>query len=74
MSVTRPSPMTASTKLSATCGRWPGRSKPSVSSDEPDTMNASPIGSIPVAQKMAVKPNSTKATHTPGSRSNASGA
>lgn len=51
-----------------------GRTNPSVSSDDPLVTSASDRGSIPVPQKMAVKPRMIITTHTPGSSTSPSGA
>ena len=51
-----------------------GRSKPSVSNDDPLMMKASDTGSTPMPQNTAVKPRIMNATHVPGRASSATGA
>ena len=64
---TSASPIAASTKAMISPNWVGGRRKPSVSSDDPLVMIASPMGS-PKAQKISAKPSAINTSHQAGSR------
>src|SRR3954451_13645803 len=71
---TSPRPTPASTNDTTVRETPVGRSKPSVSNEDPLMMNASENGSTPMPQYTAVNPAITSVTHAAGSSSNVSGA
>src|SRR3954451_18974371 len=73
ISDTKPSPMPASMNDMTVLDIPNGRSKPRVSSDDPEMMKASDQGRTPIPQNSPVNPVSTNATHIIGRANRAIG-
>ncbi len=73
-SASNPIPTPASAKVTSVAPNPFGAAKPSVSSDEPETINARRRLSSSIAQNIAVPPSQTLISHAAGRSNTVSGA